>query len=83
MKLSYFGLALTLVCGAALLTAGQASASISVQHQPVLQGTRPMPGNPDGGVAFQGTRPMPGNPDGGVAFQGTRPMPGNPDGGVA
>jgi hypothetical protein len=83
MKLRYFGLVLTAVCGAVLLTASQASASISVLQQPVMQGTRPMPGNPDGGVAFQGTRPMPGNPDGGVAFQGTRPMPGNPDGGVA
>jgi hypothetical protein len=82
MKLRYFGLVLTVACGAGLLTAGQASASISVLQQPVMQGTRPMPPNPDGGVAFQGTRPMPPNPDGGVAFQGTRPMPPNPDGGV-
>ena len=51
MKLRYFGLVLTVVCGAVLLTSSQASGSISVLRQRVMQGTRPMPGNPDGGVA--------------------------------
>ena len=61
------------VAALTLMTAGQASAAVSVSPQYAFQGTHPLPPGDGGGHAFQGTHPLPPGDGGGHAFQGHRP----------